>query len=111
MNKKEKLKQFNNQLSYIVLNSAKKVGLIEEIIPQIKKCAEILGVEVNDDLDEINRKQQKKGLENEKENSAVNMAELPMAYTDAEQSKKPELIESILRECEILKKTGITGSK
>ncbi|MDR0472663.1 MAG: helicase RepA family protein [Treponema sp.] len=62
-------------------------------------------------IERLNYDLQNKKLETEKEDAAKKLAALGTAYDTADHSKRQEIIESIQRECETLKKTATAEPK
>jgi hypothetical protein len=112
MERKELLKSFTESVLY---NAAKATGDISAIMPEMEKIKTFMldnfgtGIDT-ESIEENNRRNQLKELENEKENAAASMAKLAADYTAADQNSRPAIIESIQREYETLNKT-ITGAK
>jgi len=109
MTDKETAKQFFENVIY---KAAQMAGDTSGIMPIIQELMEKIGMEEGiESIKELNRKHQNKELENEKEKSATELAALGTAYAAADQSKRQEVIESIQKECETLKKTVTAGPK
>jgi hypothetical protein len=109
MTRNEKLKQFFEQVIY---NAAQKTRDTSEIMPVIKNFVKELGIETGtESIEELNARIKAGELEAEKETAAAELAALGSAYAEADQGKRQELIEAVLRKCETLKKTVTTGTK